>query len=343
MPKAEVGSTKWQANKMKSKGLQRLRWFCQACEKQCRDENGFKCHVNSESHVRQMMIIGEDPRKAINEFSAQFQRDFLLLLRTSHGEKKVNLNHFYQEYIRNKEHIHMNATKWPSLTEFGKYLGRDGICRVSEDEKGNGLEVAWIDNSPEALRRQDAMRKKERAERGDEEREQKVIEAQIEKAKKAAKADADRQEESILKRQDGEKIQLSFKPTGAKPPTPPHSADNVAVANPEGSPDATVTPGDAARAATTPPQDGDNSIALPKASTTQQPVTKPTFSMSFGGAKTKTNPLSGKGNPLAGKKKVMKEAPKQMSNAERIMKEEMERKRLAGERGGGGGKRQRMN
>lgn len=88
---------------MKSKGLQRLRWYCQACEKQCRDENGFKCHVQSESHVRQMMLVGEDPRKAINDFSNQFQRDFLLLLRTSHGEKKINLNHFYQEYIRNKE------------------------------------------------------------------------------------------------------------------------------------------------------------------------------------------------------------------------------------------------
>jgi hypothetical protein len=36
MPRAEVGSNKYIANKMKSKGLQRLRWFCQACEKQCR-------------------------------------------------------------------------------------------------------------------------------------------------------------------------------------------------------------------------------------------------------------------------------------------------------------------
>lgn len=36
MPKAEVGSTKHLANKLKSKGLQRLRWYCQVCEKQCR-------------------------------------------------------------------------------------------------------------------------------------------------------------------------------------------------------------------------------------------------------------------------------------------------------------------
>jgi hypothetical protein len=29
MPKAEVGSTKYIANRMKSRGLQRLRWYCQ--------------------------------------------------------------------------------------------------------------------------------------------------------------------------------------------------------------------------------------------------------------------------------------------------------------------------
>ena len=32
------GTPKYIANKIKSKGLQKLRWFCQMCEKQCRDE-----------------------------------------------------------------------------------------------------------------------------------------------------------------------------------------------------------------------------------------------------------------------------------------------------------------
>jgi hypothetical protein len=63
MPKAEVGSTKFLNNKLKSKGLQRLRWYCQVgenmpqlfapvtnrllqvCERQMRDENGFKMHT----------------------------------------------------------------------------------------------------------------------------------------------------------------------------------------------------------------------------------------------------------------------------------------------------------
>lgn len=97
MPRAEVGSNKHLNNKMKAKGLQRLRWYCQVCERQMRDENGFKCHVQSESHVRQMLLVGEDPKKYINNYSTQFQRDFLQLLRVGHGEKKVHINQFYQE------------------------------------------------------------------------------------------------------------------------------------------------------------------------------------------------------------------------------------------------------
>ena len=68
--------------------------------------------------------------------------------------------------LKQQEHVHMNATKWPSLTEFTKYLGREGICRVKEEEKG--LFIAWVDDSPEALRRNEAVRKKERQDRGDE-------------------------------------------------------------------------------------------------------------------------------------------------------------------------------
>lgn len=75
-----VGTPKYLANKMKSKGLQRLRWYCQVCEKQCRDENGFKCHAASESHLRQMLVVGESAGKHISDYSGQFQSEFVTLL-----------------------------------------------------------------------------------------------------------------------------------------------------------------------------------------------------------------------------------------------------------------------
>jgi DNA/RNA-binding protein KIN17 len=43
----------------------------------------------------------------------------------------------------------MNATRWVTLTEFAKHLGRTGVARVDETEKG--WFIAWIDNTPKAL------------------------------------------------------------------------------------------------------------------------------------------------------------------------------------------------
>jgi DNA/RNA-binding protein KIN17 len=185
MPRAESGTPKAIANQQKSKGLQRLRWYCQVCEKQCRDENGFKCHVQSEAHVRQMLIVGENPARYVANYSRQFMGDFLQLLRSSHGEKRVHANHFYaSQYITNKSHIHMNSTRWKTLTEFITFLGHEGICKVENTEKG--WFISWIDNSPEALKKRDANLKRERLEKGEADREDRLIQEQIERAKQEA-------------------------------------------------------------------------------------------------------------------------------------------------------------
>ncbi|KAH7414059.1 domain of Kin17 curved DNA-binding protein-domain-containing protein [Phaeosphaeria sp. MPI-PUGE-AT-0046c] len=187
MGRAEAGSTKWVANKMKSKGLQRLRWWCEPCQKQCRDANGFKCHVQSETHVRQLAVVGEDPRKYINNFSNDFQRDFVSLLRTAHNEKWIGSNKFYNEYIRDKEHVHMNATKWPSLTEFVKHLGREGICHVKEDEK-DGLMIAWRDTSAAAVKRKEEIAELEAAEARSGAGEDKMLKKMAKRAQEEAEA-----------------------------------------------------------------------------------------------------------------------------------------------------------
>lgn len=47
--------------------------------------------------------------------------------------------------IADKQHIHMNSTKWDTLTTFVKYLGKQGHCLVDETEKG--WFVQFIDRS----------------------------------------------------------------------------------------------------------------------------------------------------------------------------------------------------
>lgn len=284
-----------------------------------RDENGFKMHTQSESHVRQMLLIGEDPKKYINDYSNQFQKDFLQLLRTSHGEKKVQINHFYQEYIGNKEHVHMNSTKWPSLTEFAKFLGREGICRVEENEKG--IHVSWIDNSPEALRRQDAIRKKDRQDRGDEEREQTLIRQQVRKAAEDAESRADGvgtdvEGEGELIRAEGEKIKLSFSAKPAALHKKEVSLLSISVRD-----ETKELAGDMAVAA-------DADATVTQAMANQDAAAAPKVSMKIAFSNKPRNVFTAaKKNALGTKKVAVVEIPKKMSEAERIMKEEIERKR----------------
>ena len=44
-----------------------------------------------------------------------------------------------------RDHVHMNSTKWLTLTEFVKYLGRTGQCKVDETEKGWFIAVVQKD------------------------------------------------------------------------------------------------------------------------------------------------------------------------------------------------------
>lgn len=275
-------------------------------------------HTQSESHVRQMIVVGEDPKKFINDYSKQFQQDFLQLLRTSHGEKEVSLNRFYQTYIADKTHIHQNSTKWSSLTEFAKHLGREGICRVEETDKG--FNIAWIDNSPEALRRQEALRRKQAQDQGDEELEQRMIREQIRRAQANAEPRETQQEEDAevreLKRQEGEKIKLSFGAKSAdKSESPAAGTEGVEPVQPEA-------------------KDAQQSQDAEKPESSSAAPTKPAgfggISMKMGGKpQTKNVFAQAKKNALSSgsKKNTMAEQPKKMSEAERIMKEEMEKKR----------------
>lgn len=181
MGKHEVGTPKYIANKIKAKGLQKLRWYCQMCQKQCRDENGFKCHTSSESHQRQLLIFADNADKYIDEFSKEFQEGYCELLKRQFGTKRVNANRVYQDYISDRNHLHMNSTQWETLTDFVKWLGRQGICTVDETEKG--WFVQYIDRDPETIALQEAMAKKQKMDKDDSEKMMEFLEKQIARGK----------------------------------------------------------------------------------------------------------------------------------------------------------------
>lgn len=87
------------------------------------------------------------------------------------------------------------------------------------DETEKGWFIAWIDNSPKALEKQEAAMKKERSTMSDEQRERLLIAEQIERAKAEDEGDSDTSDSSPveegLKREEGaEKVVLSL---SAKP------------------------------------------------------------------------------------------------------------------------------
>ncbi|XP_050312366.1 DNA/RNA-binding protein KIN17 [Anthonomus grandis grandis] len=184
MPRAEVGTPKYLANKMKAKGLQKLRWYCQMCQKQCRDENGFKCHTMSESHQRQLLLFADNSKRYIDDFSFDFAKGYIGILKRQFGSKRVNANRVYQEYISDKDHVHMNGTRWVTLTGFVKWLGKTGQAVVDETEKG--WFITYIDRSPETVQKEERKKRKEKMEKNDEERTMEFIERQIKKGLESA-------------------------------------------------------------------------------------------------------------------------------------------------------------
>ncbi|CAI5438032.1 unnamed protein product [Caenorhabditis angaria] len=175
MGKHEKGTPKDVANRVKSKGLQKLKWFCQMCQKQCRDANGFKCHLTSETHQRQLLLFAENSNSYLRQFSKEFEQNFMLLLRTSYGTKRVRANEVYNVYIKDKGHVHMNSTTWHSLTGFVQYLGSSGKCKIDQGEKG--WYIQYIDQ--EAVIRKEEEQRKAKQEKDDEERHMQIMENMV--------------------------------------------------------------------------------------------------------------------------------------------------------------------
>lgn len=178
------------------------------------------------------------------------------------------------------------------------------------EENDKGLHISWIDNSPEALRRQEALKKKAAQTQGDEELEQRIIREQIRRAQATAKQrDATAEEKKApveMTLKEGELLTLSFGP----------KTDKADAAATEGKESETAASDD-------------------------KPVAKP---MGFGGMSLKPTAkgsvknvfAQAKKNALAGgaKKPNAFEQPKKMSEAERIMKQEMDKKRGRESNGG---------
>ena len=129
------------------------------------------------------------------------------------GTKRVHSNIVYQEYISMREHTHMNATQWETLTDFVKHLGREGKCEVDETEKG--WFVKYIDRDSETLKKQQSIRSKERMDMDDNERAALQLQEQIERGAKAEKNVKEAEFTELQRENEDDKVTLSLSLGGA--------------------------------------------------------------------------------------------------------------------------------
>lgn len=92
--------------------------------------------------------------------SSEFNKTFMDLLKRQFGTRRVKATTVYNEFIHDRDHTHMNATIWPTLTDYVQYLGKSGKCVV--DQADDGWYIRYIDRDPETLRRQAEAEKKEK-------------------------------------------------------------------------------------------------------------------------------------------------------------------------------------
>eukprot|EP00438_Fugacium_kawagutii_P027619 Skav231522 [mRNA] locus=scaffold84:649530:650771:- [translate_table: standard] len=136
--KAERGSTRWVYNNFLRKQT-KLRWVCGLCNVWCKDENGFKCHLEHPNHIRKSEISRQSkaPDFKMSPRDEAFAASFVQYLAQNYLNRKVLLHEVYREmYPDDKFQRLMHDTCWGSLGTFINALSKNGECEAVKGPKG---------------------------------------------------------------------------------------------------------------------------------------------------------------------------------------------------------------
>lgn len=162
--------------------LGKHKFYCELCRKQCKDTNAYQQHKKSLFHTTKMNEFSERPEYFLQRYSDRFTRQFIEAVdsKASRG-KWQNANQVYNDLIRDSKHVHLNATKWQSLTQFIKEL-----CEKPDfesDEIEGQLHVIHKKNEP--VVQEKVKLTVQEVKLLEKKREEKFIAKQIEKAQKS--------------------------------------------------------------------------------------------------------------------------------------------------------------
>ncbi|CAJ1375535.1 unnamed protein product [Effrenium voratum] len=135
--RADVGSTRW-VDKKFLRTQTKLRWVCGLCNVWCKDENGFKCHLEHENHIRKSQMARQNaPEYEMSQKDEDFANRFVQHLASNHLNQKVLLHEIYRElYPSDKNQRVIKESCWGTLGCFINHLSRVGECEATREPKG---------------------------------------------------------------------------------------------------------------------------------------------------------------------------------------------------------------
>eukprot|EP00408_Alexandrium_pacificum_P048134 CAMPEP_0171240610 /NCGR_PEP_ID=MMETSP0790-20130122/44610_1 /TAXON_ID=2925 /ORGANISM="Alexandrium catenella, Strain OF101" /LENGTH=341 /DNA_ID=CAMNT_0011707077 /DNA_START=33 /DNA_END=1054 /DNA_ORIENTATION=+ len=137
--RAEVGSTRWVYNKFLRTST-KLRWVCGLCDVWCKDENGFKCHLQHENHIRKSELARQSRGREFDMTVKDevFAQRFVTYVAQNYLNQKVLLHRIYAEmYPKDaKAQLLIKETCWGALGVFVNALCRAGEIEAVREVQG---------------------------------------------------------------------------------------------------------------------------------------------------------------------------------------------------------------
>ncbi|EAY01641.1 hypothetical protein TVAG_292740 [Trichomonas vaginalis G3] len=145
MGKKDLSEAKRISKHLKHGGLGKLKLFCDVCKFQARDPEAFRAHTQTEHHRLMMARFRQSEKATIDANSMKFQKEFLQVLKTRFPNKEVNANIVYMQTISDRNHQHMNSTRWESVRGFLTEMQRLGYLTVRTTEQGRFIKYIEVD------------------------------------------------------------------------------------------------------------------------------------------------------------------------------------------------------
>ena len=142
--KNEKGSAKYVSTQIKRGQRTKIRYYCGLCQIACKDENGYKCHLETEGHLLRELAAGESLR-TFNESGkdTEFKNAFIEWIVKRHYGQTVLAHDIYRDiYPLDRGHNIIKETCWGTLGVFIAQLRKEGRIEAQKGLKGWQIRIS---------------------------------------------------------------------------------------------------------------------------------------------------------------------------------------------------------